>query len=102
MKPGEVSEFFFVGAGSMPGLIAWLGDPGLAVIVLVALLLAACLGAMADPEAPFRTMSVSDPPGEPGGEASRASSTRCRTCDSARAARDREGAAPRGRGTAPP
>jgi hypothetical protein len=56
MKPGDVVEFFFVGAGSMPGLLVWLGDPGLAVIVLVGLVLAACVAAMADPEAPFRTM----------------------------------------------
>ena len=56
MKPGDVTEFFFAGAGSMPGLLIWLGDPGLAVIVLVALMLAACLASMADPEAPFRTM----------------------------------------------
>jgi len=64
MKPAEVTEFFFVGAGSMPGLLVWLGDPGLAVIVLVALLIAACLGAMADPEAPFRTMPR-PPPRDP-------------------------------------
>ena len=56
MKPGDVTEFFFVGAGSMPGLLVWRGDPGLAAILLVALMLAACLGGMADPEAPFRTM----------------------------------------------
>jgi hypothetical protein len=56
MKPGDVAEFFFVGAGSMPGLLVWLGDPGLAVIVLVGLVLAACVAAMADPEAPFRTL----------------------------------------------
>lgn len=56
MKPGDVTEFFFVGAGSMPGLLVWLGDPGLAAILLVALMVAACLGGMADPEAPFRTM----------------------------------------------
>lgn len=56
MKPGEVTEFFFVGAGAMPGLLLWLGDPGLAAILLVALMFAACLGGMADPEAPFRTM----------------------------------------------
>jgi hypothetical protein len=54
MKPGEVAEFLFAGAGSMPGLLIWLGDPGLALIVLVALLLAACMSAMADPEVPFR------------------------------------------------
>jgi hypothetical protein len=58
MKPGDVTEFFFAGAGTMPGLLIWLGDPGLAAIVLVGLLLAACLGAMADPEAPFRTMAA--------------------------------------------
>jgi len=58
MKPGDVTEFFFAGAGSMPGLLIWLGDPGLAAIVMVGLLIAACLGAMADPEAPFRTMEA--------------------------------------------
>lgn len=56
MKPGELAEFFFAGAGTMPGLLIWLGDPGLAAIVLVALLIAACLGSLADPGAPFRTM----------------------------------------------
>ena len=43
MKPGDVTEFFFAGAGSMPGLLIWLGDPGLAAIVMVGLLIAACL-----------------------------------------------------------
>ncbi|MGE0357017.1 MAG: hypothetical protein AB7P08_08890 [Burkholderiales bacterium] len=61
MKPGDVTEFFFAGAGSMPGLLIYLGDPGLAVIVFVGLLLAACLGGMADPEAPFRTLPAPDP-----------------------------------------
>lgn len=56
MKPDDAAEFFFAGAGTMPGLLMWLGDPGLGVIVMVALLLAACLSAMADPEAPFRSM----------------------------------------------
>ncbi|HQZ46291.1 MAG TPA: hypothetical protein PK042_09245 [Usitatibacteraceae bacterium] len=56
MKPGDVTEFFMAGAGTMPGLFIYLGDPGLAAIALVALLIAACLGAMADPEAPFRTL----------------------------------------------
>jgi hypothetical protein len=44
----------------MPGLLIWLGDPGLAVIVLVGLMLAACVAGMADPEAPFRTMPGPD------------------------------------------
>ena len=66
MKPGDVTEFFFVGAGSMPGLLVWLGDPGLAAIVLVALLFAGCLAAMADPEAPFRTMRAPRRDGDPG------------------------------------
>ena len=60
MKPGDVTEFFFAGAGSMPGLLIWLGDPGLAAIVMVGLFIAACLGALADPEAPFRTMRAPD------------------------------------------
>lgn len=58
MKPGDVAEFFFVGASSMPGLLVWLGDPGLAAIVLVGLLVAACLAATVDPQAPFRTLRV--------------------------------------------
>jgi len=65
MKPGEVAEFFFVGAGAMPGLLAWLGDPGLAVLVLVALLFAGCLAALADPEAPFRRMKAPTREGGP-------------------------------------
>jgi len=64
MKPGDVTEFFVAGAGSMPGLLIWLGEPGLAVIILVALLLGACVAGMADPEVPFRTMA----PPHPGGE----------------------------------
>jgi hypothetical protein len=66
MKPGEVVEFFLAGAGAMPGLLMWLDEPGLAMIVLVALLLAACLGGMADPEAPFRTMARPPAEGDPG------------------------------------
>ena len=56
MRPGDLTEFFFAGAGLMPGLLVWLGDPGLGAIAMVALLITACLSAMADPEAPFRTM----------------------------------------------
>jgi len=56
MKPATF-EFFFAGAARCRAC-SLLGDPGLAAIVLVGLLLAACLGAMADPEAPFRTMAA--------------------------------------------
>lgn len=66
MKPADVAEFFFVGAGAMPVLLFWLGDPGLAVLALVALLFAACLAALADPEAPFRRMKSPGREGDPG------------------------------------
>jgi hypothetical protein len=57
MKPDTISEFFFAGAVAMPALLLWLGDPGLAVMVGVPLLLAGCLAALADAGAPFRSMA---------------------------------------------
>ena len=64
MKPETAAEFCFAGAASMSGLFLCLGDPGLAVLVGVPLLLAGCLCSMADPGAPFRSMAAKDaPPG---------------------------------------
>ena len=63
MKPETVAEFCFTGAVAMSVVFFWLGDPGLAVMTGVPLLLAGCLASLADPGAPFRTMA--DPPPEP-------------------------------------
>lgn len=65
MKPETAAEFCFAGAASMSGLFLWLGDPGLAVMVGVPLLLGGCLCSMADPGAPFRSMAAkgAPPPG---------------------------------------
>lgn len=62
MKPETAAEFCFAGAASMSGLFFCLGDPGLAVLVGVPLLLGGCLCSMADPGAPFRSMAVNDAP----------------------------------------
>jgi hypothetical protein len=56
----DAAGFFFTGAGTVPGFLVYAGDPGLAVITMVALMLAACLGGMADPQAPFRTVAARD------------------------------------------
>ena len=46
----------------LPGFLAYAGDPGLAMLSLVFLLLAGCLSALADPQAPFRTAPAPKPP----------------------------------------
>ena len=51
----DVAGFFFTGAGTVPGFLLYAGDLGLARMATVALMLGACLGGMADPEAPVRT-----------------------------------------------
>lgn len=66
MKPETVAEFCFTGAAVTTGLFFWLGDPGLAVVVSVPLLLGGCLASLADSGAPFRTMK---PPPRRGGRA---------------------------------
>ena len=60
----DVAGFFFTGAGTVPGLLLYSGDLGLAVLALVALMLAGCLGGMADPKAPFRTVEARDEAGK--------------------------------------
>ncbi len=65
MKPETVAEFCFTGSAAMMALFFWLGDPGLAVMVGVPLLIAGCLASLADAGAPFRTMG---PPPEPDGK----------------------------------
>ncbi len=62
MTAADIAEFFFVGAGMLPGFLVFAGDPGLAILALVALMCAGCLAAMADPGAPFRTTERQDPP----------------------------------------
>jgi len=64
MKPETAAEFCFTGAAAMMALFFWLGDPGLAVMVGVPLLLGGCLASLADEGAPFRAMRP--PPGNPG------------------------------------
>ena len=56
MNAADLAEFFFVGAGLLPGFLVYAGDPGLAILALVPLLGAGCLASMADPGAPFRTL----------------------------------------------
>jgi hypothetical protein len=56
MKPEAAAEFCFTGAAAMMALFFWLGDPGLAVMVGVPLLLGGCLASLADEGAPFRAM----------------------------------------------
>jgi hypothetical protein len=60
MKPETAAEFCFTGAAAMMALFFWLGDPGLAVMVGVPLLLGGCLASLADQGAPFR--SIQAPP----------------------------------------
>jgi len=61
MSAADFAEFFFVGSGMIPAFLVCAGDPGLAILALVALLVAGCLASMADPGAPFRTMNAEDP-----------------------------------------
>jgi len=51
----DLPGFLFTGAFSLPGYLAFAADPGLAMLVFVFLLLAGCLAALGDHEAPFRT-----------------------------------------------
>lgn len=48
--------FFFAGAGTLPGFLFYAGDPGLAILITTALVLAGCVAGLADPQAPFRTL----------------------------------------------
>ena len=60
MTATDLAEFLFLGAVAVPALLLLAGEPGLAILALVFLLCAACLAALADPGAPFRTMLSSD------------------------------------------
>ena len=50
----DLPGFLFAGTGTLPGVLAFNDEPGLAMIAFVALLLAGCLAALADPQAPCR------------------------------------------------
>ena len=53
MDASRWAEFFFTGSAILPPMIlAW--DPGIAGLAFVALLLAGCVCAIADPGAPHR------------------------------------------------
>jgi hypothetical protein len=60
----DLPGFFFTGAISLPGFLAYAGDPGLAVLVLVFLTVAGGLCALRDPDAPFRTAAERDASGK--------------------------------------
>jgi hypothetical protein len=68
MSAERVTEFFFTGASSLPGFMFWAGDPGLAMILFVPLLIAACLAGTMQHDAPFRGAA---PRKTPEGEARR-------------------------------
>lgn len=59
---GDLAGFLFSGAGVLPGFILYADQPALAIVSMFALLLAGCVAAIADPDAPFRTMKGSDTP----------------------------------------
>ena len=54
----DAAGFFFAGAGTVPGFLFYSSEPALAVMAMMALMLAGCVGGMADPKAPFRTMEA--------------------------------------------
>jgi hypothetical protein len=55
MSADRVTEFFITGAGTLPGFMFWAGDPGLAMVLFVPLLIAGCLAATMQQDAPFRS-----------------------------------------------
>ena len=57
----DLPGFLFTGALSLPGFLAYAGEVGLAMLAFVFLLMAGCLSALADPEAPFRTAPAKAP-----------------------------------------
>ena len=56
MSSVDPGGFFFAGAGVVPGFLLYAGDPGIAILALVALMCAGCVAALADPQAPMRTV----------------------------------------------
>ena len=58
----DVPGFFFAGAATLPVFLLFAGLPGLALMALIVLTGVGCLFALADPEAPFRTVSVRPAP----------------------------------------
>jgi hypothetical protein len=58
----DIPGFFFAGAATLPGFIICAGEPALAVMAMLVLLGVGGLLALADPEAPFRTVPVRQAP----------------------------------------
>ena len=56
----DAAGFFFAGAGTVPGFLFYSAEPALAIMAMIALMLAGCVGGMADAEAPFRTAQARD------------------------------------------
>lgn len=56
----DAAGFFFAGAGTVPGFLFYSAEPALAVMAMIALMLAGCVGGMGDPKAPFRAIEAHD------------------------------------------
>ena len=54
----DLAGFFFTGAGTVPGFLFYAAEPTLAIMAMVLLLMAGCIGGMADSQAPFRTAAA--------------------------------------------
>jgi hypothetical protein len=54
VKASDACDFFFTGAAILPAFLAWAGQPGLAALAFVVLLLAGAVSGIADPRAPHR------------------------------------------------
>jgi hypothetical protein len=54
----DVAGFFFTGAGTVPGFIFYADEPALAIMAMVLLLMAGCLGGMGDSGSPLRTAAA--------------------------------------------
>ena len=63
MRPAEACDFLFTGAAILPGFLAYAGDPALAAMAFVVLVLAGAVCGIGDPGAPHR---VAEPPGRAG------------------------------------
>ena len=55
MKAADACDFLFTGAAILPGFLAWGGQPALAALAFVFLVVAGALAGIADPEAPHRS-----------------------------------------------
>lgn len=54
MKAADACDFLFTGAAILPGFLAWAGQPALAALAFVFLVIAGAVAGIADPGAPHR------------------------------------------------